>query len=270
MRAVCVVGLGKNSINLARNISLNLKLNKLLISNEPGNENIFIEKEKISFLESEKVSTEYDEIFVNILNNYKNTELFIVISDMYDIYSISLTKIFGRFAKKFHLNSLAILLLPSASEINKYENAEKQIENFKENYNLIIRIGKDEIFKEFKDLPIKFIDKVEYEITLLLIKNLAEVYSIQEIINISSVSKELGFGLSITERMDKLVEAFHEAESSPWLNNGKNNYIISFNGIVEYGDINQIEKIIKFKNFNIKINKNLNQGRKIEILILNY
>jgi len=270
MIPVCLVGLGKNGIKVSRYVSSLISVKKLFINDEPGEGISALPNDKVSFLESEKVSTDYDEYFINMLNNYKGIDLKIVISDFYDYYSLSLTKVFGKFSKKLHFNTLGIFFIPSKSEGNKYEIAQKELELMQDNFDLIIQICKDDLLKAFRDIPIKLIDKAQTEVVYLLIKIIFETLSVQDFLNISSKSKYLGFGLGITDRMDKILEAYMEAESSPWLSSGEKKFLIIFNGNLVEDDLNDVNKIIKFKDFDLRINKNIKQERRIEVFILSY
>lgn len=271
MREICVAGFGNNGIKISRYISSSLSIPSINISSEEGKDIIFIPQERVSLLESEKITTEYDEYFINILNRCRRTDMLAVISDLSDAYSAALTKVLGKFTKKLKIQTLGIFVYPFRSEGNRFEIARTALEVIKENYDLIITLGKDEIFKAFMDIPIKYIDNVQRELAYMIIKNIYESLTPQEYLEIIAKAKKFaGFGVSITDRMDRLAESYDEATSSPWLGIDRGNTMIIFNGNITEKDIDAIKGNILFKNFNIKINMNMKQGRRIDILILNF
>lgn len=271
MKNICIAGLGNKGIGISRYVSSSLNVQSMNLSSEPGMDVIFVSQEKISLIESEKISTDYDDFFINILNRCKQAELLVIIADFSDTYAISLTNVIGRFTKKLKMITMGIFIFPFKSEVTRYEKAIKSIDAFKENFDLMVIIGKDEIFKAFRDIPIKLIDNVQNELIYMIVKNIYQSLSIQDYIDIVSKSKKMmGFGVSITDRMDKLKEAFDEATSFPWLDENLGNTLIIFNGPINENDLLFLKDYAKYKNSKIKINTNNNQGRRIDVLILNF
>lgn len=271
MREICVAGLGNNGIRISKYITGLLSIPSLNIGSEDVKDIIFIPQERVLLLESEKIATEYDEYFINVLNKCKQADMLAVISDLSDAYSASLTKVLGKFTRKLKILTLGIFVYPFKSEGSRFEMARETLEGIKENYDLIITLGKDEIFKAFMDIPLKYIDNVQRELAYVIIKNIYESLTLQEYLEIIAKAKRFaGFGVSITDRMDKLSESLGEAASSPWLSIDRGNTIIIFNGNIIEKDIDAIKGKILFKNYNIKINMNMKQGRRIDILILNF
>ncbi|PMP74249.1 MAG: hypothetical protein C0180_04600 [Aciduliprofundum sp.] len=248
-----------------RELNNEIRMPRIFISNRRG-ENIFnIPTNLIYIIESEKITTDYDYKFHDIMNNFLFYEHYFIISDIGDEFSASASKIMG---KLYGEKSTGIFIYPFSFEGgNRINNADSFLSQVGSYFPRYFIFRNDHIFRVFPNIPMRSIPRVKATIMDTLVVNLSESLDLNDIVSLGK--GELGFGISTNERMDLLHESLKEAMDSPWIKGDHPNMLIIFNGNITQDDVSRVKDMIKFKNFRIKINRK-DKGRTIYIIIVSH
>lgn len=265
-----LIGVGEKGIKMAKYVSNELDIKTKFFGKNEEN-SIIIPGDKLSLIASEKVDTEFDKYIIDHIIDFSNFELVFIISDLSELNNIDLTKVIGKFLKKLNINTMSLILIPFKNEISKFNKINDEFQNILKSFNITVPIYRDNILKAFKNFPLRLLENIELEIILFIIKTIYESLSFEQILKIINSSNGIiGFGIGITERMDKILDSVNEALSSPWLSSTRLNKLIIFNGNLIENDIKIIKEKLRDFNYEIIINRNLKQYRRIDILILDY
>ncbi|MEM0077602.1 MAG: hypothetical protein QW745_01640 [Thermoplasmata archaeon] len=257
--------IGENSINLFKEFNIETIIPKIFINNKKS-ENVFnLPTNLIYIIESEKITTDYDDKFLDIMEDYLYYDHYFILSDIYDNFSYSSIKVFG---KHFRDKITGIFIVPFSFEnISKGKKIENYIFELNNIYKKFFIFKDDYLLKAFTNVPMKMLPKLKALLIQNLITNISESLDLEELKFLEK--GELGFGISINERMDKLPDSLMEALESPWISKSHQNFFIIFDGNLNNEDILPALKIMENKNYRFKINKS-NKGRTIYITVISY
>jgi cell division GTPase FtsZ len=260
-----LVVIGDPAITLIRDLNDEIKMPRIFLSDKRG-ENIFnLPTNLIYIIESEKITTEYDDKFRDIMENFMFYDHYFILSDIGDEFSTSASKSIG---KLYGDKCTGVFIYPfnfeGGNRINNANSFISQIGSYIPHY-FILR--NDFLFKVFPNIPMKSLPRMKGILLYNLVENFSEGLQLEDL---SYLKKgELGFGIGLNERMDLLGESLNDAMDSPWISKDHNNALILFNGNISEEDVSKIKDKIKFKNYKIKINK-INKGRIVYILIITW
>ncbi len=260
-----IFALGDSAINLIKDLNKEMNVPCIFISNRKSNNVFNIPTNLIYIIESEKINTDYDDKFMDIMEEYLYYDHYFIISDIGDDFSHSSAKVFGK-----HLGekTTGIFILPFGFEkMAKGKNVEELTSDLRDFYKRYFIFRDEYLFKVFYDAPLKMLPKLKSFIIYNLINNINESLEIEDLKFLEK--GELGFGISINERMDKIQESLVEAIESPWIKKTHENLFIIFNGNITVQEVIPLLNSIRIKNYKIKINK-VNKGRKVFITAISY
>lgn len=260
-----IIAVGDPAIELFREINDEMKMPKIFMSNRSG-ENVFnLPTNLIYIIESEKISTEYDDKFKDIMENFMFYDHYFLVSDIGDEFSISASRAMG---KIYGGKCTPFFIYPFSFEGgNRRLNADsflKQVSSFFPRY-LVFR--NDYIFRVFPGIPMRVLPRVRSLVIYRIIENISDSLDPSDIENMGS--GEIGFGISVNERMDRLGEDLEEAMGSPWIPANHQKAIVIFNGNITEEDVWKVKERIRYKEYLLRLKKR-DRGREIYITVITH